>query len=132
MRDERRKQSLRNPAGRDESRMGECAWDEPGRMGRILTGCERRGDSTWKKSCEGRQGSCCFTLKSSLPLPGSHILLTFTISAVCSVVSLLCVSTIAEGPLMCFWTDGIKSALPFPSLPLVCVSAVQWNWENST
>ena len=27
---------------------------------------------------------------------------------------------------MCFWTDGIKPASPFPSLPLVCVSAVQW------
>ena len=26
---------------------------------------------------------------------------------------------------MCFWTDGIKPASPFPSLPLVCVSAVQ-------
>ena len=27
---------------------------------------------------------------------------------------------------MCFWTDGIKPASPFPSLLLVCVSAVQW------
>ena len=30
---------------------------------------------------------------------------------------------------MCFWTDGIKPASPFPSLPLVCVSAVQ-TWLN--
>ena len=27
---------------------------------------------------------------------------------------------------MCFWMDGIKPASLFPSLPLVCVSAVQW------
>ena len=35
--------------------MGECAWDEPGKMGRMLTGRERRGDSTRNKSCEGRR-----------------------------------------------------------------------------
>ena len=35
--------------------MGECAWDEPGKMGRMLTGRERRGNSTRKKSCEGRR-----------------------------------------------------------------------------
>ena len=35
--------------------MGESAWDEPGKMGRMLTGHERRGDSTRKKSCEGRR-----------------------------------------------------------------------------
>jgi hypothetical protein len=75
MRDERCKQSLRNPAGRDESRMvpWEGAWDEPGKMGRILTGHERRGDSTWKKSCEGKQGSCCSTLESSPLLLGPYV-----------------------------------------------------------
>ena len=36
--------------------MGECVWAEPGKMGGIFTGHERRGNSTWKKSCEGRQG----------------------------------------------------------------------------
>ena len=28
--------------------MGECVWAEPGKMGRILTGCERRGSFKWK------------------------------------------------------------------------------------
>ena len=37
------------------------------------------------------------------------------------------VATIAEEPLMCFWMDDIKPASPFPSLPLVCVSAIQWD-----
>ena len=32
--------------------MGECVLAEPGKMGRILTGCERKGDSKWKKSCK--------------------------------------------------------------------------------
>ena len=27
---------------------------------------------------------------------------------------------------MCLWMDGTKPVPPFPSLPLVCVSAVQW------
>ena len=37
--------------------MGECVWAEPGKMGRILTGCERRGNFKWgKKKCEKRQG----------------------------------------------------------------------------
>lgn len=30
--------------------MGESAWDEPGKMGRMLTGHERRGNSTRKKA----------------------------------------------------------------------------------
>ena len=29
--------------------MGECVWAEPGKMGRILTGCERRGNFKWEK-----------------------------------------------------------------------------------
>ena len=29
--------------------MGECVWAEPGKMGRILTGRERRGNFKWKK-----------------------------------------------------------------------------------
>ena len=32
--------------------MGECVLAEPGKMGGIVTGCERKGDSTWKKSCK--------------------------------------------------------------------------------
>lgn len=35
--------------------MEECVWAEPGKMGRILTGCERRGNSKRKKNCEERQ-----------------------------------------------------------------------------
>ena len=30
-------------------------WTESGSMGRILTGCERRGNSKWKKNGEERQ-----------------------------------------------------------------------------
>ena len=78
-------------------------------------------EKLWRK-----QDSWCLTLESSPPLPGPHIRPTFTISEICSLVLLLQVSTIAEGPLMCFWTDGVKLASPSPSLPLVCMSAVQW------
>lgn len=35
--------------------MEECVWAEPGKMGRILTGCARRANSKWKKNCEERQ-----------------------------------------------------------------------------
>ena len=50
--------------------MGECAWDEPGKMGRMLTGCERRGDSTRKKSCEGSRRDSKKEIMA-LPLPGA-------------------------------------------------------------
>ena len=79
--------------------MGECVWAEPRRMmGRVLPGCERRGNSTWKKSCEGRQASCCLTLGSSPPLPGPHVQPTLTISAVCSVVFLVLFPPLLKGP----------------------------------
>ena len=30
--------------------MGECVWADPGKMGKILTGCEKKGNPKWKKS----------------------------------------------------------------------------------
>ena len=36
--------------------MGECVWAEPGRIGRILTGREKRGNSKGKTSGKGRCG----------------------------------------------------------------------------
>lgn len=128
MRDERCKQSLRNLAGRDESRMVSWAsvlgmslgkWAEYWQA--VRGGVSPHGRKAVK---EGRAPAALLSspallfqgLTSCSHLPSQQ-------SAPCC---LLWVFTIAEGPLMCFWTDGIKSVLPFPSLPLVCVSAVQW------
>ena len=43
--------------------IGECVWAEPGKMGRKLTGCERRGNSKWKKNCEKGQDLPLFDSK---------------------------------------------------------------------
>ena len=47
--------------------MGQCVWAEPGRIGSILTGHDRRGNSTWKKVVkEGRTPAA--SLESNPPL----------------------------------------------------------------
>ena len=116
-------QSLRNPAGREwvqDDFLGECVWAEPGRMGRILTGHERRGNSKWKTSSKGRFH--CLTPESSPPLLGH----SSTVSVVCSIAFLLLSLHHCWRVLGMFLVDGINPASSFPSLPLVCVSAVQW------
>ena len=69
--------------------MGECVWAEPGKMGRILTGCERRGSFKWKKkkNCEKRGTQTpCLSPKYSILLPGPHVWPSLTITAVFSTV----------------------------------------------
>ena len=102
--------------------MGECVWAEPGEMGGILTGCERKGNSTWKKSCKKGKTSAVWLWNPAFLCQG---LINCFNSLLCFISTLsLHHQWRALHGLLDGWHQ--ESTAPFHSLPLVCVSAVQW------
>ena len=75
--------------------MGQCVWAEPGKMGRILTGRERRGNFKWKKKIVKKdRASPYLSPKYSILLPGPHVWPSLTITAVFSTVFVVVVQLI--------------------------------------
>ena len=81
--------------------MGECVWAEPGKMVRILTSRERRGNFKWKKKKKKKNlwkkrdsDSPCLSPKYSILLPGPHVWPSLTITTVFSPVFVVVVQLI--------------------------------------